>query len=113
MGGTPVASDVTGRSVDGHEVLDAEAPGELANWLPIASTNEGQLDVDTGISGSSDRLDGKVLALGLDEPTYKHSPHDLAIVSIGRRAGRVVDGRIDDVSLRHRRYGDQGVLNCS
>ncbi len=71
MGGGPVGSDVVGWSVQGHEVLDAQASSKLTNRFVVATTDQCQLDVDTGLPGNSDSLDCDVLSLGLSEPTDK------------------------------------------
>ena len=65
VGGCPVAAEVARRSVDRHQVVDAQTLSKLAKWFLVSRTDERQLDVDTGLSGNSDCLDCKVLSLGV------------------------------------------------
>ena len=112
MGGGPVASDVVSWPVQGHEILDAQASSKLANWFLIATTDQSQLDVDTGLPGNRDGLDCDVLPLGLSEPTDKHSSHGLARMPLRRRAGWGVDDRVDNARPHRRIDREQRLLHC-
>ena len=112
MGVRPVASDVVGWSVQGHEILDAQASSKLTNWFVVATTDQCQFDVDTGLLGNSDSLDCDVLSLGFSEPTDKHNPHGLARMPLRRRAGWGVDDRVDNARPHLRINREQRLLHC-
>ena len=98
MCGGQIGSDIAGSSVKAYEVFDAEASASLRTVYCL--DRQGPIHIDTGLTSGCDSLDSKVLPLGLAKTTDKDGSHVLGVVALGRRAGRGLDSRIDNISLR-------------